>query len=82
MSFSTECLFFPKPRKGTGKSTTENRKRNETNQNISPLVIPGISFAQVLSPDKIQQMAAQGNASSASNQTNNNQAKNNKKEAV
>ncbi|GFX75389.1 uncharacterized protein TNCV_1724031 [Trichonephila clavipes] len=33
MASSTECPLFPKPRKGTGKTATENRKRNEANQN-------------------------------------------------
>ncbi|GFX16884.1 probable RNA-directed DNA polymerase from transposon X-element [Trichonephila clavipes] len=78
MASSTECPLFPKPRKGTGKSATENRKRNENNQNTYPLIIPGLSFAQVLNPNKSQQMAARGNASSASNQNNDNsQTKNN-----
>ncbi|GFY56092.1 hypothetical protein TNIN_210251 [Trichonephila inaurata madagascariensis] len=63
--------------KVTGKSATENRKRNENKQNTSPLVIPGLTFAQVSNPNKSQQMAAQRNASSASNQ---NQTKNNKNE--
>ncbi|GFS55229.1 hypothetical protein TNIN_401341 [Trichonephila inaurata madagascariensis] len=67
MASSTECPLFPKPRKGTGKSATENRKRNEINQK-TPMVIPGLTFAQVSNPNKSQQMAAQGNASSASNQ--------------
>ncbi|GFS64220.1 probable RNA-directed DNA polymerase from transposon X-element [Trichonephila clavipes] len=76
MASSTECPLFPKPRKGAGKTAAENRKRNETNK-ISQ-VIPGLSFAQVLNPNKSQQMATRGNASSASNQniepnqTNNN----------
>ncbi|GFY66240.1 uncharacterized protein TNIN_287851 [Trichonephila inaurata madagascariensis] len=34
-------------------------------------VIPGLTFAQVSNPNKSQQMAAQGSASSASNQTKN-----------
>ncbi|GFW53057.1 RNA-directed DNA polymerase from mobile element jockey [Trichonephila clavipes] len=81
MASSTECSLFPKPRKGTGKSAAENKKRNEIIRNNSPLVIPGLSFAQVLNPDKSQQMAAQGKASSASKETNN-QPKNNTKETV
>ncbi|GFU02364.1 hypothetical protein TNCV_1238591 [Trichonephila clavipes] len=75
---STECPLFPKPRKGTRKSATENRKRNETNQNSH--IIPGLSFAQALNPNKSQQMATRGNASSASNQNKeNSQTKNNDK---
>ncbi|GFY43599.1 hypothetical protein TNIN_358941 [Trichonephila inaurata madagascariensis] len=81
MASSTECPLFPKPRKGTGKSATENRKRNEINQKTTPTVIPGFTFAQVSNPNKSQQMAAQGNASSASNQ-NQSQAKNSKNEAI
>ncbi|GFY77427.1 hypothetical protein TNIN_141661 [Trichonephila inaurata madagascariensis] len=73
MASSTECPLFPKPRKGTGKSSSENRNRNnsELKQNASPMVIPGFSFAQVSNPNKSQQMAAQGSASLASNQTKN-----------
>ncbi|GFT08607.1 nucleic-acid-binding protein from transposon X-element [Trichonephila clavipes] len=83
MASSTECPLFPKPRKGAGKTAAENRKRNETNK-ISQ-VIPGLSFAQVLNPNKSQQMATRGNASSASNQnietnqTNNNDKNKNSK---
>ncbi|GFW27253.1 probable RNA-directed DNA polymerase from transposon X-element [Trichonephila clavipes] len=87
MASSTECPLFPKPRKGAGKTAAENRKRNETNK-ISQ-VIPGLSFAQVLNPNKSQQMATRGNASSASNQNietnqtnNNDKNKNSKKVTV
>ncbi|GFT36956.1 uncharacterized protein TNCV_175031 [Trichonephila clavipes] len=78
MASSTECPLFPKPRKGTGKSATENRKRKESNQNSH--IIPGLSIAQALNPNKSQQMATRGNASSASNQNKeNSQTKNNDK---
>ncbi|GFV19638.1 uncharacterized protein TNCV_478641 [Trichonephila clavipes] len=87
MASSTECPLFPKPRKGAGKTAAENRKRNETNKNSQ--IIPGLSFAQVLNPNKSQQMATRGNASSASNQNiessqtnNNDKNKNFSKETV
>ncbi|GFT51144.1 hypothetical protein TNCV_4817441 [Trichonephila clavipes] len=67
MASSTECPLFPKPRNGTGKTAAENRKRNENNKNS--LIITGLSFAQALNPNKSQQTATRGNASSASNQS-------------
>ncbi|GFU76583.1 uncharacterized protein TNCV_1940711 [Trichonephila clavipes] len=87
MASSTECPLFPKPRKGTGKTAAENRKRNENNKNSQ--IIPGLSFAQVLNLNKSQQMLTRGNASSASNQNkessqtnNNDKNKNFNKETV
>ncbi|GFW98379.1 uncharacterized protein TNCV_1092571 [Trichonephila clavipes] len=68
MAFSTECPQFPKPKKGKGKSPTENLKRNIP----SNPVIPGISYAQILNPNLKQQMAAPGSSSSASNKPENN----------
>ncbi|GFW16117.1 nucleic-acid-binding protein from transposon X-element [Trichonephila clavipes] len=68
MASSTTCPQFPKPKKGKGKSPFENLKRNIA----SNPVIPGISYAQILNPNSKQQMAAPGNASSASNITENN----------
>ncbi|GFX75396.1 uncharacterized protein TNCV_1724101 [Trichonephila clavipes] len=68
MASSTTCPQFPKPKKGKAKSPFENLKRNIA----SNPVIPGISYAQILNPNSKQQMAAPGNASSASNKTENN----------
>ncbi|GFW16769.1 uncharacterized protein TNCV_1640051 [Trichonephila clavipes] len=78
MTSSTECPQFPKPKKGKSKSPVENLKRN-TNNNP---VIPGISYAQILNPNKIQQMAAPRNASSASNKTENSKNENINLEAL
>ncbi|GFT46880.1 probable RNA-directed DNA polymerase from transposon X-element [Trichonephila clavipes] len=64
---STECPQFPKPKKGKSKSPAENLKRNINNNPVKP----GITYAQILNPEKAQQMAAPGNASSASNKTEN-----------
>ncbi|GFT24785.1 hypothetical protein TNCV_2618551 [Trichonephila clavipes] len=61
-------LNFPSPKKGKGKSPFENLKRNIA----SNPVIPGISYAQILNPNPKQQMAAPGNASSASSKSENN----------
>ncbi|GFW98385.1 uncharacterized protein TNCV_1092631 [Trichonephila clavipes] len=68
MASSTECPFFPKPRKGKGKSPVQNLKLNFNN---SP-VIPGVSYSQALNPDKSHQMAAPGKFSSASEEIENN----------
>ncbi|GFX34056.1 hypothetical protein TNCV_912571 [Trichonephila clavipes] len=72
MASSTECPFFPKPRKGKGKSQVENVKRHFNNSHV----VPGVSYSQALNPDKSQQMAAPGKTSSASepngNSNNNN----------
>ncbi|GFY21905.1 hypothetical protein TNCV_3295491 [Trichonephila clavipes] len=77
MASSTECPLFPKPKKGKGKSPVENLKRNNNNP-----VLPGISYAQILNPNKSQQMAAPGNASSASNKTENSKNENVNLEAL
>ncbi|GFV58140.1 probable RNA-directed DNA polymerase from transposon X-element [Trichonephila clavipes] len=67
MASSTECPQFPKPKKGKSKSPVENLKRNINNNPVKP----GIIYAQILNPEKAQQMEAPGNASSASNKTEN-----------
>ncbi|GFS91130.1 uncharacterized protein TNCV_2214751 [Trichonephila clavipes] len=68
MASSTECPQFPKPKKGKGKSPTENLKRNIT----SIPVITGISYAQILNPNSKQQMAAPRSTSSTSNKPESN----------
>ncbi|GFW07267.1 uncharacterized protein TNCV_3694591 [Trichonephila clavipes] len=67
MASSTECPQFPKPKKGKSKSPVENLKRNINNNPVKT----GITYAQILNSEKAQQMAAPGNASSASNKTEN-----------
>ncbi|GFU38171.1 uncharacterized protein TNCV_4328631 [Trichonephila clavipes] len=77
MASSTECPQFPKPKKGKSKSPAENLKRNNNNP-----VKPGITYAQILNLEKAQQMAARGNASSASNKTENSKNDNINMEAL
>ncbi|GFX61170.1 hypothetical protein TNCV_4565651 [Trichonephila clavipes] len=78
MASSTECPQFPKPKKGKSKSPVENLKRNINNNPVKT----GITYAQILNPEKAQQMAAPGNASSASKNTENNNNENINLEAL
>ncbi|GFQ73569.1 uncharacterized protein TNCT_662241 [Trichonephila clavata] len=67
MASSIECPLFPKPKKGKGKSPTDNIQRNENTQANSAKIIPGLSFAQAINNKNNQQMAVRGDAPSASN---------------
>ncbi|GFV75003.1 uncharacterized protein TNCV_4086711 [Trichonephila clavipes] len=78
MASSTECPQFPKPKKGKSKSPVENLKRNINNNPVKT----GITYAQILNPEKAQQMAAPGNASSASKNNENNKNENINLEAL
>ncbi|GFY34143.1 probable RNA-directed DNA polymerase from transposon X-element [Trichonephila clavipes] len=78
MASSTECPQFPKPKKGKSKSPVENLKRNINNNPVKT----GKTYAQILNPEKAQQMAAPGNASSASKNTENNKNENINLEAL
>ncbi|GFR00389.1 hypothetical protein TNCT_410281 [Trichonephila clavata] len=66
MASSSECPLFPKPKKGKGKSIKENKARNANSQANQSLTIPGLSFAQVVTPKESHQMAPRGNVPSAS----------------
>ncbi|GFY52839.1 hypothetical protein TNIN_412731 [Trichonephila inaurata madagascariensis] len=68
MASSSECPLFTKPRKGKGQSPVENLKRNFESSQIKP----GLSYLQALNPNESHQMAARGNASSASENLINN----------
>ncbi|GFS32502.1 hypothetical protein TNIN_356541 [Trichonephila inaurata madagascariensis] len=73
MASSTECPFFPKPKKAKGQTQKGNKKRNEITQANAAFITPGLSFAQAIHGKNPQQMAARGNDSSASkNDYNNN----------
>ncbi|GFR13238.1 uncharacterized protein TNCT_115611 [Trichonephila clavata] len=71
MASSTVCPLFPKPRKGKGKSAKENKKRNETTQNVTTTITSNLRFAQAVSNNIPNQMAARVNDSSASSNDNN-----------
>ncbi|GFQ69704.1 uncharacterized protein TNCT_140411 [Trichonephila clavata] len=56
---------------GKGKSTKENKARNENSQATQSLTVPGFSFAQAATPKESHQMAPRGNVPSASATTQN-----------
>ncbi|GFQ95980.1 hypothetical protein TNCT_559011 [Trichonephila clavata] len=58
MASSTACLLYPTSKKN--KYTTDNKNRSNNPQSTTPLITPGLSYAQVLNSNNKQQMAAYG----------------------
>ncbi|GFS91126.1 hypothetical protein TNCV_2214721 [Trichonephila clavipes] len=67
MASSTQCLPFPKSKKGKGKSPMDNLIRNCNATSVTP----GILYSQVLNSKPNHQMSAPVIASSASDKTQN-----------